>query len=127
MTRTFRRLAALLAAGTLVFAQLAVSAVACPMESSARAAPAVHGAVPDATAEACPEAMNPNLCEQHCDYGASSVGSSATAVHAPDLAPLPWSTPLVASNIPASQRVASLIARTTAPPAPPPQPTPLRI
>ena len=45
----------------LLFAQLAVSAVACPMT----------GMGPDTE-------MNANLCERHCDYGTASLDQAKT-------------------------------------------------
>ncbi len=60
-----RGLAAVLAIAALLFAQLAVSAFACP---------AMGG-------EPCPD-LNANLCEQHCDYGHASFDRSPPAAPA---------------------------------------------
>ena len=67
--RRTRLLASMIAIVALLFAQLAVSAYACPMT----------GMGPDSE-------MNANLCERHCDYGnasldqAKSPGAAAVAV-----------------------------------------------
>jgi len=113
MTRTLRRLAAMSALAALVFAQLAVSAYACPkgMDGPVRAqAPAV------APTESCPDGMNPNLCESHCQYGSSSVATHAMAFTAPDLAHLPWSAAVVTTESPVLRAPHWRIARSTAPP-----------
>lgn len=83
MTRFARRITACLAIATLAFSQLAVSAHACPMEMAASEQAA-------SDAGDCDMAANPNLCERHCDYGASSVQSSPPAAMAADLVALPW-------------------------------------
>ena len=63
MNRVTRRIAAWIAVAAVAFAQLAVSAYACPMES---------GAV--ALDTPCEEmVVNANLCEGHCNYGSSVV------------------------------------------------------
>jgi hypothetical protein len=86
MTRLFRRVAACFAIAALAFAQLAVSAYACP----ASAAGQTVGASASTTSDDCEGIANRNLCEQHCEYGASSVQSSTVVVLAPQIAPLPW-------------------------------------
>ncbi|MGZ5047869.1 MAG: hypothetical protein ACXWF0_11535 [Usitatibacter sp.] len=86
MSRTLRRFAALVAAAALAFSQLAVSAFACPHES----VPAITQAAPEHADDGCDSAMNPNLCERHCDYGSSSVASPAQALPALAPAQLPW-------------------------------------
>jgi hypothetical protein len=85
MKRLIRRFAAFVTVAALVFAQLAVSAFACPDDASQRA----HALV-NSTSGDCEKLSNPNLCEQHCDYGSSSVHTLSAASPAPDLAPLPW-------------------------------------
>jgi hypothetical protein len=92
MTRLVRRIAACLAIATLAFAQLAVSAYACPTRHQDGAAPS-H----DAATEHCTKVATTNLCERHCDYGNSSLQSAPPAAIAPDLAPLPWRIELVAA------------------------------
>jgi hypothetical protein len=111
MTRLVRRLAACLAIATLAFAQLAVSAYACPTRHHDEAA-AAH----DAATDHCTKVATTNLCERHCEYGNSSLQSTPPAAIAPDLAPLPWRVELVAA--PALERVAckSLSPQRTEPP-----------
>lgn len=89
MSRTLRRFAALAAIAALAFSQLAVSAFACPHES----VPAAAQAVPPHEGDGCDSMANPNLCERHCDYGASSVASvvqAAPVAPALPVAELPW-------------------------------------
>jgi hypothetical protein len=86
MTRLIRRIAACFAIAALAFAQVAVSAYACP---AGVAEPTVSAGA-TMTADDCEGSANRNLCEQHCDYGASSVQSSPVVVLAPQVAPLPW-------------------------------------
>jgi hypothetical protein len=121
MNRSFRRLAACLSMAAFAFAQLAISAYACP-----------KGAEPQAPVEAvaehesaCPELDNSNLCERHCDYGSATVATHADSVAPPDLALLPWR---LAPVLQESVRVRPL-AGPLGSIAPPPRaaPTPLRI
>lgn len=56
MVRRTRFIAALIAGVALLFAQLAVSAYACPM-----------------TGTSADTEMNASLCERHCDYGNASL------------------------------------------------------
>ncbi len=112
MTRTARRIAAFTAAAALAFAQLTVSAFACPTQDRARAAPSQPTA-----AEHCDKVATRNLCERHCDYGDSSLQASPPATIAPDLAPLPWRIELISA--PAVERKACKTlapARTEPPP-----------
>lgn len=76
MTRRARFFTALAAAAAILFAQLAVSVYACPMEApSATAAP-----------DGCAEWMaSANLCRVHCDYGHASF-EAAKPLHAPHVA-----------------------------------------
>ena len=65
MSRRIRSLTAVLASAMLLFAQLAVSAYACPAVAAAHE--------PVAMAADCDQDMgNANLCESHCDYGSAS-------------------------------------------------------
>ncbi len=82
MTRLSRRIAACLAAAALAFAQLAVSAYACPSRHHDEATPP-H----DVASEHCAKVATTNLCERHCDYGASSLQSAPHAAIVPDLPP----------------------------------------
>jgi hypothetical protein len=81
-----RRLSAVIAIVALLFAQLAVSAFACPMDASAPAAMSMP-----MDGGPCDGATTPNLCDRHCDYGAANV-NHATPDIAPDVLalPLPW-------------------------------------
>jgi hypothetical protein len=122
MSHAIRRLAAILALAAFAFAQLAVSAYACPMTAQ----PAMQDQpAPDAQG-GCPEFSSANLCEQHCAYGSASVGSHADSVPAPDLAPLPWGVSGARVAEPPSFVPARHRARSTAAP-PPERPLPLRI
>lgn len=87
MNRLVRRFAAVAAIATLVFAQLAVSAIACPHETGSAPVAQMQG---QHSGDDCDEMGNPNLCERHCDYGASSVPSAAPASPALPAAELPW-------------------------------------
>lgn len=82
MNAPFRRFAALLAVCSLAFAQLAVSAYACPMIGPAAATEVMS---PD-----CPELNNANLCAEHCAYGTVTTDSHGVAFPVMDAAPLPW-------------------------------------
>jgi hypothetical protein len=73
MTRLVRRIAAVLALFALAFAQLAVSAYACPV-----AATVGHEVASATTSEAhCGDLDNANLCDRHCDYGVSAVANAS--------------------------------------------------
>src|SRR4051812_21686088 len=80
-----RRLAAFIAMFALAFAQLAVSAFACPLGAPQAAAMAMTDG------ETCDGMSTPNLCDRHCDYGAANVNHAAPDP-APDVLalPLPW-------------------------------------
>ena len=80
-----RRITAAIAIVALLFAQLAVSAFACPLDAPA---PAVMAAM---DGDDCGGATTPNLCDRHCDYGAANVNHAAPDL-APDVLalPLPW-------------------------------------
>jgi hypothetical protein len=92
MKRLVRRITACFAIAALAFAQLAVSAYACPMPMTE-----AQTLASESSADACEMSGNSNLCERHCDYGASSVQSSPAAAIAPELVPVPWrAAPFVA-------------------------------
>ena len=80
-----RRFTAFVAIVALLFAQLAVSAFACPLDAPA---PTVMAAM---DGDHCDGAATPNLCNSHCDYGAANVNHAAPDL-APDVLalPLPW-------------------------------------
>src|ERR1700680_2681893 len=84
MTRLVRRISACFAIAALAFAQLAISAYACPMNAEG----AIHAS--NSPADDCEMSGAPNLCERHCDYGASSVQSSPAPAMAPQFVALPW-------------------------------------
>jgi hypothetical protein len=96
MTRFTRRLAATIAAVALAFAQLAVSAYACPQQDR-MAAPAAKATPAPAEADHCAKSGNGNLCERHCAYGSTSVQSTPPAAAVPDLTPLPWRIELISA------------------------------
>ena len=85
MTRLIRRVAACFAIVTLAFAQLVVSAYACPIAMAQG-----ETFASESSADPCEMGGSPNLCERHCDYGASSVQSSPAPAIAPELVPVPW-------------------------------------
>ena len=122
MTRAIRRIAAVFALAAFAFAQIAVSAYACPrtLQPVAEEQPATPAQ------DGCPQLSNANLCDQHCEYGSASVGGHADAMPAPDLVPLPWGVTAAGLADPPSQVPARHLARPAAAP-PPPQPLPLRI
>jgi len=90
MTRFTRRLVALLAMTVIVFGQLAVSSYACTMPD--RAAMAAMAAMDEGAH--CDEMRNANLCERHCDYGASHA-QALVVDSIPSLLDIavPWRTP----------------------------------
>ena len=112
MNRSIRRFAALFAIGALAFSQLAVSAFACPKLAEAAVAVTAAGE------EHCDRPDTPNLCDQHCEYGAANVNHAA-----PDAAPdvlalvLPWRAEPRTSALIAASPLASHL-----PPAHPPPP-----
>ena len=85
MTHLVRRIAAIAAIAALAFAQLAVSAYACALDTPQHAA-----AVTEDGSAGCDEMANANLCERHCDYGSSSVGLAALSIPVLPATPLPW-------------------------------------
>jgi hypothetical protein len=88
MNRLVRRIAALVALGTLAFGQLAVSAHACMGDM-----PRPHAMASMDSQMPCDQmAPGDNLCERHCDYGAAASDSQAapSAINAPVAPLLPW-------------------------------------
>ena len=71
MKRLVRRITACFAIAALAFAQMAVSAYACPMPMTE-----AQTLASESSADPCEMSGNSNLCERHCDYGASSVQAS---------------------------------------------------
>jgi hypothetical protein len=90
MTRLIRRIASAIAIFALAFAQLAVSAYACPMDM-----PAGAHQTAETGESGCDMPGTPNLCERHCDYGASSVQASPAPAIAPAPVAAPWSEPFI--------------------------------
>jgi hypothetical protein len=112
MTCLVRRIAAWLAVAALAFSQLAVAAYACPA-SMPESGPDI---VQD-MADECGKLPSPNLCERHCDYGASSVQTASPPAIVPEPALLPWRVePFVALSASASSRERLLPARADPPP-----------
>ena len=82
--RRHRAFAAILATVALLFAQLAVSALACPKDE-------VVVEMQSMSEHCQKQQQTPNLCNIHCDYGAANV-NHASPDFAPDVLalPLPW-------------------------------------
>ena|SRR5260221_14313172 len=108
MTRRSRFFTALVAATALVFAQLAATAFACPMESPS---PAI------AQGDCDEVMMNTNLCQNHCDYGSASF-EAAKPVHASPVA-LPACLRLDVADV-AAASIAAPSPFAAPGPAPPP-------
>lgn len=112
MTRLVRRIAAWLAVVALAFSQLAVSAYACPSGMPERGPDIVQDVADD-----CGKLPGANLCERHCDYGASSVQTASPPAIILDPAPLPWRVePFVSLPAHASSREWLMPARADPPP-----------
>jgi hypothetical protein len=114
MKSVIGRIAALSAIAALLFAQLAVSAFACPLDASTAAI--AHASAPQ-SGEGCDGMDTPNLCERHCDYGSSSVGHFAACDPALPATEIAWR--LEPAAIPAVSR-ASLDRQNLRTHAPPP-------
>src|SRR5690349_14323515 len=106
-----RRLTAFVAILALAFAQLAVSAFACPLERSPHAAMAAMDGDP------CDGMATPNLCDRHCDYGAANVNHASPDL-APDVLalPLPWRAAPVPVPAAAARIVVDVPSRSHSPP-----------
>jgi hypothetical protein len=86
MKRCTRKLASWFGLIAIVFAQLAVSAYACPglmlgSAQLARSTEATEAAVP------CADFAAPGLCQQHCNYGHENVGNDTASMDSVVLAP----------------------------------------
>ncbi len=114
--RRFRSVAALAAIASLLFAQLAVSAYACPRVQAAKPA-TMHAGGGDAGCDEM-DTANPALCHGHCQYGNQSVDKWAGSWVSPDPAVL--SSVVYEDAVPdaAARGVVPRVwlARTTAPP-----------
>ena len=113
MSRSVHRFASLLVAAALAFAQLAVSVYACPMALPAPAASAIPVPAPD-----CPDLDPTNLCAAHCAYGSASADTSAAALPAMDVAPLPWRVEASPDSLLSHGMRDWVLARSTYPPPP---------
>ena len=110
MSRRTRILAALVAIATIAFSQLALSAFVCPNDTR----PAMSGEMAPGH---CDQGGNANLCDRHCDYGASNVGHASLDAPADVLAlPLPWRAQAFAAPAPATRAPRDLAARSHSPP-----------
>jgi hypothetical protein len=121
MVRRQRLVASFLAAFAIVFAQLAVAAHWCDtVRAPAPAGPAeVIAHSPNCHEAATPPAdTNGNLCQAHCQYGATSVDNSSPVPPAVDAV-----GPVLFLLVPASEPASSLRrAERFAPAAAPPPP-----
>ena len=117
MRRTRRRIAAWVGLLGLFLAQLTTLAHACPLIEAALAPsdPPVQMAAPCAGMGDAPESSLPAPCANHCQYGAHAANTAT--VDQPPQAPAAFLiVEAVAALPPSTPYVASLLARTTAPP-----------
>jgi len=70
----------------IVFAQLAVSAYACPSQAPGSADAASAMQVPEDT-RPCADFATPGLCQQHCAYGQQNVGDEPAPLNFVALVP----------------------------------------
>jgi hypothetical protein len=113
-TRSFRQMICRLLIGTLLFAQLAVAAYACPGTSSMAAARA-GGSSDAGMAMPCADmdTAAPNLCAEHCRHGQQAADHSPVLMPMPALFSLLYALPSAvsidedAASTLASPRVAS--------------------
>jgi hypothetical protein len=104
MKRTWLRRVAVLLAGVLLFAQLAIAAYACPMDTAAAGDTAVDAAVPMPD---CSDPMgsmdpaSPNLCAEHCKQGQQCDRASFDVTVSPALLNPLYETPAVPEPTPA--------------------------
>ena len=93
ITRSLRRLIARIGIATMLFAQVAVSAYACPgiieYLASGNAPVAMASVALGGTQAHCDDAdaANPNICRQHCQ-GANLSVESSPALDLPPVAPM---------------------------------------
>ena len=119
MNRSLRRFVALFAAAVLAFAQLAVSAYACPAGRSGQDSPVAASetrALSDCEEGECAQ---PALCHSHCQQLAQSLDRAEV----PGIAPITVTgfTPALVDKSPISRPArrdlrAHLLARSTEPP-----------
>ena len=105
--RRIRLIAAWLALGAFVFAQLATAAYACPELGERPVAVKMAG---------CDHEMNqsPNLCERHCDYGNTSL-DNPKPLAAPDMA-VTFARPVLVVATPPAPRAENRARISTGPP-----------
>jgi hypothetical protein len=109
MPRRFRIVAAVVAMFALLFSQLALSAFACPREAQASSV--------EMAAEHCDKSVNMNVCDLHCEYGASNVGHASLDAPVDVLAfPLPWRAQAASAPAPSTCAPHDLAARSHHPP-----------
>lgn len=84
---------AALAAGCLLFAQVAVSAYACPGSPAMAAAAQTDSGV---SPSGCEDLATRNLCAEHCAYGSSTVGSHSASPEAAQAFLPAWRAPRLA-------------------------------
>lgn len=115
MGKAGRRFTGLLATALLLFAQLAVSAHACPMWEAAAGAPAAVSAQPMPCEEMA--GAGGNICQKHCEGSEQAQGT-----HAPAIAFAPAFTVVLAPAVGAVPGITprpepSLFRATSPPPA----------
>lgn len=86
MNRVTRKLVSMFCIATLLFAQLAVSAFACPVESAGAGAQ-MHVASASDAAMNCHDAQPSALCRQHCESDQQNVNDSIQPLAFVALAP----------------------------------------
>lgn len=113
MNRFTRKLVSLLAIFTVVTAQLAVSAYACPMQfmgmdEAVVEVDALTAAATDAVLPV-PDAASPALCQKHCEQGQQNVNDTPQPVAHVLFASVFFVTPLIDAITPAPAATPSLL------------------
>ena len=72
MNRTYRKLMGWLGIVAVVFAQIAVSAYACPLQFQGLGNSIDTVSVSDA----CADLVSPNLCKKHCENGEQNINDA---------------------------------------------------
>lgn len=75
MNRFTRKLASLLGIVAVIFAQLAVSAHACPLQFMGQDAVENSAVAPDANSNGR-DSESPNLCQKHCENGQQNINDT---------------------------------------------------
>ena len=122
MKRTRRRFLAWLTIASVLFAQIAISAYACPMdtqvagtESQQSAESSVSGA--DCNDMAGWDQQQPNLCFQHCADGKQNVDNTTQKIPTMDLPLLAVVLLALEISVPQAIRERLLSVHKTSPPA----------